>query len=86
MRGSGTRRAFGIGLAGALLLGPLLAGRARAASDEDLARLIAGGRLDDALAALDGAMAERQASAALRLMAGALRFAGGDHSGRGPLL
>jgi hypothetical protein len=81
MRGSGTRRTFGICLTGGLLFGPLLSGRASAASDEDLARLIAGGRLDEALAALDGALAERQASASLRLMAGALRFANGDYSG-----
>lgn len=72
------RRMFGLGLASALLLP---AGRARAASDEDLSRLILNGRLDDALPAADQALAEGRTSDILRLMAGALRFAHGDYPG-----
>jgi hypothetical protein len=83
MRASGTRRTFGIGLASASLLGPLLSSRARAASDEDLARMFAAGRLGDARPAADRALAEGQTSTVLRLMAGALRFADGDYSGAG---
>ena len=74
------RRTLGLGLASALLL---LAGCAKAASDEDIARLILDGRLDDALSAADRALAQDRDSGALRLMAGALRFANGDYSGAG---
>jgi hypothetical protein len=74
------RRTVGLGLASALLL---LAGSAKAASDEDLARLILDGRLDDALSAADRALAQDRDSSAIRLMAGALRFAKGDYSGAG---
>jgi len=74
------RRAFGVGLAGALLL---FGGRARAASDDDLARLILDGRLDEARPAAELALAEGRTSDVLRLMAGALRFADGDYSGAG---
>lgn len=72
------RRTFGLGLASALLL---RSARAKAASDEDLARLIIDGRLDDALQVADGALGERQGSSSLSLMAGALRFVYGDYSG-----
>lgn len=72
------RRTFGLGLAGALLL----AGRhAKAASDEELARLIIDGKLEDALRAADHALAAGQVSDVLRRMTGALRFADGDFSG-----
>ena len=71
------RRTLGLGLASALLLS---AGRAEAASDEELARLIQDGRLVDAWPAADRAL-EGRTSNTLRLIAGALRFANGDYSG-----
>ena len=73
------RRTLGLGLASALLLS---AGRAEAASDEELARLIQDGRLVDAWPAADRAL-EGRTSNTLRLIAGALRFANGDYSGAG---